>query len=55
MDINDLERKTMSTEWDGGWFCDKCEGWIHWKTKAYMINGSPYCEECAEKILKSEK
>ena len=48
MDINEVPRKKMATEWDMGWFCDKCEKLVHWKTKSYEVNGQHLCRECAE-------
>lgn len=55
MNVNDLPRKKVATEWDSGWFCDKCEKLIHWKKKAYIINNRTYCRECAEEILNKER
>lgn len=55
MNVNDLPRERVATEWDGGWFCDKCERLIHWKKKAYIINNRSYCRECAEEILNKER
>ena len=51
MTIDDCPRKKWASEWDGGWFCYKCERLMHWKTKAYVICGHGYCRMCAEKIL----
>ena len=52
MDINKVPRKKMATEWDMGWFCDRCEKLVHWKTKSYEVNGQHLCRECAERALK---
>ena len=52
MSINEVPRKKMATEWDMGWFCDKCEKLVHWKTKSYEVNGQHLCRECAERELK---
>ena len=53
MNINEVPRKKMATEWDMGWFCDKCERLVYWKTKSYEVNGQHLCRECAERALKS--
>ena len=53
MNINEVPRKKMATEWDMGWFCDKCERLVHWKTKSYEVNGEHLCRECAERALKA--
>ena len=55
MNINNIPRKKVATEWDGGWFCDKCEALVHWKTKSYVINNKHLCRNCAEKILDKSK
>lgn len=49
MELQNIKREQWATEWDGGWFCYKCDCLVHWKTKAYMINGKPLCKKCAEK------
>ena len=41
-----MEHKIVASEWDHGWFCDKCESLQHWKTKAYVENGEKFCEKC---------
>ena len=51
MNINDLPREKRATEWDMGWFCDKCYKLVHWKTKSYKHNGQHLCRECAEKAV----
>lgn len=51
MTIDNCPREKWASEWDGGWFCYKCERLAHWKTKAYVICGHGYCRMCAEKIL----
>lgn len=51
MDIEDLERRKCATEWDMGWFCDKCDKLVHWKTKSYVVNGENFCQECARKAV----
>ena len=50
-------REYAATEWDGGWFCSKCEFLNHWKTKAYFPIGShqPLCRECMLKIIEKEQ
>ena len=55
MNINDIPRKRVATEWDGGWFCDKCDALVHWKTKSYIINNKHLCRKCAEKALDKSK
>lgn len=52
MKVNELQRKRVAGEWDGAWFCDKCEKLMHWKTEAYMVNNRPLCKECAEERIK---
>ena len=44
------EKKIVSCEWDGGWFCDKCNHLQHWKEFAYIINGKKYCKNCLTKM-----
>ena len=43
------EKKIVATEWDGGWFCDKCDTLHHWDEEAYVPLGSrlKLCERCA--------
>lgn len=53
MNINELPHKKMATEWDMGWFYDKCEKLVSWKTKSYEHNGQSLCRECAERALKA--
>ena len=55
MRIEDFECKKVATEWDMGWFCYKCDGLHSWKSKAFVYNGKPYCQECAQKMCKNEK
>ena len=52
MTIQEVERKKVATQWDGGWFCDKCECLVHWKTKAYMFGKQCLCHSCAEEKIK---
>jgi hypothetical protein len=47
MGLKDIERKKVAQEWDMGWFCDKCDTLVSWKTKAYMIDNRKYCRDCA--------
>lgn len=49
-----IERKQVATEWDMGWFCDKCDSLNHWKTKAYIVNDKHYCEKCAKEFERKE-
>lgn len=51
--IDDLPRVSCGSEWDGGWFCEKC--WLiqHWKTKAYKYKEKFLCRNCAEQEVKS--
>ena len=51
-----FEIKKVATEWDGAWFCDKCQKMLHWKEKAYVDqdNGDKLCKECAEKRGKQD-
>lgn len=44
-----MERKRVATEWDGCWFCDRCESMHYWKEKAYVENGEKLCKDCYEK------
>ena len=55
MNINDIPRKKIATEWDSGWFCDKCDALVHWKTKSYVVNNKHLCRKCAEKTLDKSK
>jgi len=52
MTLQDVERKRVATQWDGGWFCDKCGHMEHWKTKAYMFGKQCLCRRCAEEKIK---
>lgn len=45
----------LATEWDMGWFCDKCEKLKHWKSKGYKLGKKIYCYDCAVKIAKGGK
>ena len=52
----EYEKKRVATEWDGCWFCYKCNGMHHWKEKANVkTTGStlPVCNKCLEKILEN--
>ncbi len=51
MELQNLEQRQCACEWDMGWFCDKCDKLVHWKTKAYILNNEKLCQECAEKAL----
>lgn len=53
MTLNEIPREQVSTEWDMGWFCWKCESLVHWRTKAFMINDKAYCCECAKNYVKN--
>lgn len=44
------EKKIVSCEWDGGWFCESCWGFRRWKEKAYVVDGKKYCKNCLTKI-----
>lgn len=55
MRIEDFERKKVATEWDMGWFCYKCDGLHSWRSKAFVYNGKPYCQECAQKMCKNNE
>lgn len=52
--VDDLPREQCGSEWDGGWFCERC--WLiqHWKTKAYKYKGKCLCRKCAEKEVNGE-
>ena len=38
----------VATEYDGGWFCDKCNRLQHWRTKANVIieTNQKICNKC---------
>lgn len=54
MRIEDFNREKVATEWDGGWFCYKCDKLSHWKTKAFVYNNHPYCQECAQRMCNND-
>lgn len=54
MELEDLEKRKVATEWDMGWFCDDCDKLNHWKTKAYIIGNKKLCENCARKICEKQ-
>ena len=45
-----------ATEWDGAWFCDKCETMFHWKTLGWKKDNINrfYCDKCKESIDKND-
>lgn len=53
--IEDFDRKYVATEGNMGWFCDKCDKFSHWRTKAFVHNNHSYCRECAQRMCNDEK
>jgi hypothetical protein len=48
-----IDKKLVSLEWDGGWFCDNCYQLNHWKTKANITNkNEKICDKCLDKMNK---
>lgn len=50
-----FERKYVATEWDMGWFCDRCEKLVSWRTAAYTTGGRKYCQDCAREMCNESK
>lgn len=49
-----IDRRKVATEWDGGWFCDRCYNLQHWKKKANINQkNEKICDKCLDKLKKS--
>ena len=52
--IEDFDRKYVAYEWDGGWFCHKCDKLNHWRSPAFVYNGKHYCRECTQRMCNND-
>lgn len=53
----EFEKHRAATEWDGVWFCDKCDSMHHYKTKAYNRIGmkEKLCCKCKENLKEAKR
>ena len=46
-----IDKRKVATEWDGGWFCERCYNLQHWKKKANINQkNEKICDKCLDKL-----
>ena len=48
-----IDKRKVATEWDGGWFCERCYNLQHWKKEANINQkNEKICDKCLDKLKK---